>query len=124
MVEAVDVVPKLPQGLYASLMSSKWKERKEALDELLKVLGSALRIKDAPELNDVAKALAGRMSDANINCVITAASCLEALAKGLMDDFSRFREVVIPPMLERLKERKQSVVDAIGAGLDAAFATV
>ena len=124
MVEAVDVVPRLPQGLQTSLMSSKWKERKEVLDDLLKVLSSTLRIKDSPELNDVVKGLAGRMGDANINCVITAALCLESLAKGLMEGFARFREVTIPPILERMKERKQSVVDALAAALDAAFATV
>ena len=122
--EEVDVVPKLPSTLQASLSSSKWKERKEVLDDLLVVLNAAPRIKDAPELADVVKRLAGRMTDANINCVMTAANCLEALAKGMMSNFGRFREVVVPPMLDRLKERKQNVTDAIGNALDAAFASV
>lgn len=124
LAEAADIIPKLPSGLYASLSSSKWKERKEALDELAAVLTSTLRIKDGPELVDVVKALSGRMSDANINCVIVAATCLEALSKGLGGGFGRFRETVVPPMLERLKERKQSVVDALGSALDASFSTV
>lgn len=122
--DEVDIVPKLPSGLQAALASSKWKERKEALDDLAAVLAATPRIKDAPELGDVVKGLAGRMTDANINCVIAAAVCLEGLAKGLMDKFSRFRETVVPPMLERMKERKQSVTDALGLALDAVFATV
>ena len=80
-------------------------------------------MQDAPELGDIIKALAGKMSDVNINCVITAANCLEAFAKGLMDSFAKHKEVVIPPMLARMKERKPSVTDALGTALDAIFAT-
>jgi cytoskeleton-associated protein 5 len=53
-----------------------------------------------------------------------AAQCLEGLAKGLMGKFARYREIVVPPMLERLKERKATVTDTIGVALDAIFETV
>ncbi|KAK2466947.1 hypothetical protein APHAL10511_001205 [Amanita phalloides] len=123
--EPVDIVPKLSSTLQANLKSSKWKERKEALDDLSALLSSNPRIKDAPELAELAKSLATRIaSDANINCVMVAAKCLEDLARGMMNSFSKFREVVIPPMLERLKERKANVTDSIGAALDAVFSTV
>jgi cytoskeleton-associated protein 5 len=107
------------------LTSSKWKERKEALDELLIVLKAALRIKDASELGELAKSLATRVQgDANVNCVMVAANCLEALANGLSNSFAKHREAVVPPMLERLKERKANITDTIGAALDAVFKTV
>ncbi|THU90725.1 ARM repeat-containing protein [Dendrothele bispora CBS 962.96] len=122
--EPVDIVPKLPGTFSTALTSSKWKERKEVLDELQTLLSSTPRIKEAPELGEVAKALATRIqSDANINCVMVAAGCMEGLAKGLMTSFARYRETVVPPMLERLKERKANVTDAIGAALDAVFLT-
>ena len=118
-------MPKLPANLQASLGSSKWKDRKEALDELLTLLNNTPRIKDAPQLGDLAKSLATCIhKDANINCVMTAANCLEALAKGVMAPFGKYRESIVGPMLERLKERKANVTDAIGAALDAVFATV
>ncbi|CAK5264576.1 unnamed protein product [Mycena citricolor] len=120
--EPVDV--KLPGSLHAMLGSSKWKERKEMLDDLLALINAAPRIKDGPEMGDLAKALAGRIqSDANIACVMTAAACMEALAKGMMNSFGRYRETVVAPMLERMKERKATVTDAIGTALDAIFAT-
>ncbi|KAF8504055.1 microtubule associated protein [Hysterangium stoloniferum] len=118
--DEVDVVSKLPSGYHGALSSSKWKERKDTLDEILTAV-SVLKIKDAPEFGELIKALAGRMGDANINCVMVAAGCIEALAKGLMTAFGRFREVVVPPMLARLKERKQNVVDSLGTALDAVF---
>ena len=125
MAEEMDIIPKLPSDLYKNLASSKWKERKEALDDLSALLKSSLRIKDGPEIGELAKSLATRINgDANVMCVIVAANCLEALADGLMTAFSRHREAVVPPVLERLKERKANVTDAIGLALDAVFRTV
>lgn len=122
--EEVNIVPKLPSNMQAGLGSSKWKERKEVLDQLQTLLSNTPRIHEAPELGDLAKSLATCIhKDANINCVMIAANCLEGLAKGLMGSFTRYRESVVPPMLERLKERKVNVTDAIGAALDAVFTT-
>jgi cytoskeleton-associated protein 5 len=121
----VDIVPKLSPSLHTDLKSSKWKERKEALDDLATLVSSTPRIKDAGELSELAKSLASCIAkDANINCVIVAANCLEELAKGMVETFGKYREAVVPLMLERLKERKVNVTDAIGAALDAVFATV
>ncbi|KAF7363414.1 Microtubule associated protein [Mycena sanguinolenta] len=119
-VDPVDV--KLPPSLHSLLTSSKWKERKEVLDELLTLLTSTPRIKDGPEIGELSKALAGRIqSDANVNCVMTAAACLETLVKAMKGSFARYREIVVAPMLERLKERKANVTDSIGDALDAVF---
>ena len=89
------------------------------------LLNATPRIKDSPELAELVKSLVTRVQgDANINCVIVAAQCIEALAKGMMNAFGRYREATIPLMLERLKERKTTVTDTIGVALDAIFHTV
>lgn len=122
--EEVDIVSKLPQDM-ARLTSSKWKDRKEVLDELHALITGTQRIKEAGELGDLAKQLATCVQkDANVICVTAAAGCVEGLAKGIMTPFGRYRESVVPPMLERLKERKATVTDAIGNALDAVFTTV
>lgn len=115
----------MPGNFYGNFKSTKWKERKEALDELQTLLKATPRIKDSPELGELAKSLASCIhKDVNINCVTVAASCLEELAKGLTNALARYRESLVPPMLERLKERKPSITDAIGNALDAVFQTV
>lgn len=125
LAEEEDITPKLPSNLHANLASSKWKERKEGLDDLLTLINATQRIKDAPEIGDLSKTLASKVqSDANINCVMVAAQCVEGLAKATKGSYGRYRESVVPPMLERLKERKAAVTDTIGAALDAVFATV
>jgi cytoskeleton-associated protein 5 len=122
--EPVDIVPKLPSSLKAGLVSSKWKERKEVLDELLTLVNATPRIKDTSEFGELARSLATCIhKDANINCVMVAAGCIEGLAKGIMAPFGRYRESLVGPMLERLKERKANVTDSIGAALDAVFTT-
>ncbi|KAL1735292.1 armadillo-type protein [Schizophyllum commune] len=122
--EIVDIGPKLPPSWQGPLASSKWKERKEVLDAMAELFGATPRIKDTAEIGDIAKALALRIqSDANVACVQTAAAAMEHLAKGVMAPFGRYREQIVPPMIERLKERKASVTDAIGAALDAVFST-
>ncbi|KAG8798707.1 Microtubule-associated protein, microtubule dynamics during spindle orientation, partial [Serendipita sp. 398] len=124
-VSETDVVAKFPPDLYANLASSKWKDRKTALDDLAAVLTPMQKIKDSPpEFAELVKALAGRMPDANIMCVMAAAACVEGLAKGLGSPFGRYREIIVTPMIDRLKERKQNVTDALGLALDAVFATV
>lgn len=123
--EEVDIVPKMAKDFYSSLKSSKWKERKEALDDLQTTIKAIPRIKDSPELGELAKSLATCIhKDINVNCVIVAANCLEELAKGLSSAFAKYRESIVPPMLERLKERKANITDAIGNALDAVFETV
>ncbi|KAI6106429.1 armadillo-type protein [Pisolithus croceorrhizus] len=116
LTDPVNIVSKFPSNMQASLASSKWKERKEVLDELLTL--------DTPEISDLSKSLAVCIQkDANVNCVVTAANVLEGLARGVMEPFGKLREALVLPILERLKERKASVTDAIGAALDAIFLT-
>jgi cytoskeleton-associated protein 5 len=118
-------VPKFPANLHTNLASSKWKERKEALDELLALINATPRIKEAPDYGELTKTLATMIhKDANVNCVIVAAQCLDGLAKGMMGSFARYREVIVPHMMERLKERKANVTDPIQAALDSIFTTV
>lgn len=119
LAEPVDVLPKVPKDLHDQLGSSKWKDRKEALDALYNAI-NVPRIKDGP-YDDIVRALAKCMKDANIAVVTVAANCVDLLAKGLRNGFIKYRSVIMVPMLERLKEKKQSVADALGQALDAVF---
>ncbi|KAF2449289.1 ARM repeat-containing protein [Karstenula rhodostoma CBS 690.94] len=119
--EAVNVISKVPADYSERMASSKWKDRKEALDDLHKVL-EVPKIADGP-FDDLVRTFAKSMKDANIMVVITAAGCVELLAKGLKRGFSKYRSTIMSPMMERLKEKKQTVADALGNALDAVFAS-
>lgn len=119
LAEPVDVLSKVPGDFLEQVASSKWKERKEAVEALHGLL-NVPKIKDGP-FNDIAQALAKCMKDANIAVVTAAANCIDLLAKGLRSSFGKHRSVVMPPMMERLKEKKQTVADALGQALDSVF---
>lgn len=85
--EAVNVFPKIPKDLQERVASSKWKDRKEALDELHTAINHP-RIQEG-QFDDILRALAKCMKDANIAVVMVAANCIELLAKGLKKGFSR-----------------------------------
>lgn len=119
--EAVDVYSQIPKDFNERLASSKWKDRKDALDDLHKVL-NVPRIAEGP-FDDLIRGFAKSMKDANISVVMTAANCVELLAKGLKKSFAKYRSSIMNPIMERLKEKKQAVADALGAALDAVFAS-
>lgn len=119
LAEPQDVASKVPSSFHDQLASSKWKDRKEAVDALHQIL-SVPRIKDG-DFNEVVRGLAKCMKDANVAVVTTAAQCIELLCKGLRRNFGKYRGVVMQPIMDRLKEKKASVAEALGAALDGAF---
>lgn len=121
LAEPVDVLSKIPKDFHDNLSSSKWKDRKEALDALYSII-NVPRIKDGP-FDDIVRALAKCMKDANIAVVTVAANCIDLLAKGLKSSFGKHRATIMAPIMERLKEKKQSIADALGQALDSVFAS-
>lgn len=120
LAEPVDVLDKVPKDLYENLASSKWKDRKEALDAFY-VAANVDRIKDG-SFDEIIQGLAKCVAkDANIAVVMVAANCVDVLAKGLRKGFSKYRGRIMGPIMERLKEKKQTVADALGQALDSVF---
>lgn len=119
LAEPQDVLKSIPGDFYDRLASSKWKDRKEALEALF-ALVNVPRIKDG-DFSEVNRSLAKCMKDANIAVVTQAAQCIELIAKGLRKGYAKYRSTVMQPIMERLKEKKVSVADALGAALDQVF---
>jgi cytoskeleton-associated protein 5 len=129
LLDPVDVLSKFPSDLEESLASTKWKDRLKALEECNKVLSQPQNARilesNIDAYGPLAQALGAKCkSDANVNVVIEAAKVLEGLARGIGKPFGRFRAMIMPGCLDRLKERKATVVEALGKALDAVFSTV
>lgn len=121
LAEPQDVTKNIPPNFSDMLASSKWKDRKEAVEGLYKAL-DVPRIQDS-DFNEINRGLAKCMKDANVAVVTQAAQCIEALAKGLRKGYAKYRTVVMQPIMDRLKEKKVTVADALGGALDAVFAS-
>ncbi|GAA5944540.1 Stu2p [Sporobolomyces koalae] len=122
LATAIPIVTALPADFYTHLASSKWKDRKElALEPLLQVLNSSLKYDPSADYADLVTALNGRMTDANVLCVVLAAQAIDKLAQGLRLDFKPYKSLITTGLLARTKEKKQNVLDALGNALDAVY---
>jgi hypothetical protein len=122
LAEPVDINAKIPENFHEMVASTKWKDRKEAL-EALYTEANVPRIKEG-HYDDIIRALAKCMKDANVAVVTVAANCIEAIANGLRKGFMKHKGTVLGPILDRLKEKKQGVIDALSKALDAIFNAV
>ena len=122
LAEPVDIRRNLPPEFNEWIISSKWKERKDALDALL-TNAKVPRIRE-DNYSDLVGILGRCMKDANIVVVTVAAQCVEAIARGLRKPFGQYKHLVMMPMVEKLKERKTSVVEALANAMDGVFSAV
>lgn len=118
---AVDAAKNIPDDLDDRIASKKWSDRKEVLDEIFAAVNHPL-LQDGM-YDTVVRACAKSMKDANIAVVTSAANVITALAKGLRKSFAKNRNIILSPMLERYKEKKQTVTDALSAACDAVFSS-
>ncbi|TXT09213.1 hypothetical protein VHUM_02687 [Vanrija humicola] len=128
LLDPVDVLALFPADLSERLASSKWKDRLESIEECNKVLAQPqngrISTSNAAAYSSLVQTLGTKChKDANVNVVMEAAKLLEGLAKGLGKSFGQFRGVTMTGLMERLKERKAAVVEALGKALDAIFLT-
>lgn len=119
LAEPQEVLKNIPDDFYDKLASSKWKDRKEACEALF-ALVNVPKVKDG-DFGEVNRALAKCMKDANVAVVTQAAQCIEALGKGMRRSYGKYRTTVMQPIMDRLKEKKAAIADALGAALDQVF---
>lgn len=122
LLEAVEILSKLPKDFYDKIEAKKWQERKEAL-EAVEVLVKKPKL-EAGDYADLVKALKKVVGkDTNVMLVALAAKCLTGLAVGLRKKFGQYAGHVVPTILEKFKEKKPQVVQALQEAIDAIFLT-
>uniref|UniRef100_A0A8C2X274 Cytoskeleton associated protein 5 n=1 Tax=Cyclopterus lumpus TaxID=8103 RepID=A0A8C2X274_CYCLU len=122
LLEAVEILSKIPKDFYDKIEAKKWQERREAL-EAVEALTKNLKLENG-DYGDLVRALKKVVGkDANVMLVSAAAKCLAALASGLRKKFGTYAGQVVPTILEKFKEKKPQVVQALQEAIDAIFLT-
>ncbi|KZV45890.1 hypothetical protein F511_32448 [Dorcoceras hygrometricum] len=118
LVDPVDILAPLDKsGFWEGVKATKWSERKEAVAELTK-LASTKRI--APgDFSEVCRTLKKIITDVNIAVAVEAIQALGNLSRGLRTHFSTNSRVLLPVLLEKLKEKKPTLVEALTQTLQA-----
>ncbi|KAK2583775.1 hypothetical protein KPH14_009682 [Odynerus spinipes] len=123
LIEAVDILSKLPKDFYEKLEAKKWQERKEALEILEKLLLNPKL--ESGDYGEMVKALKKVISkDTNVLVVTLAGKCLTGLATGLRKRFQPYAISCLAAILEKFREKKQSVVQTLREAADAIFLSV
>ncbi|XP_026166581.1 cytoskeleton-associated protein 5 isoform X2 [Mastacembelus armatus] len=122
LLEAVEILSKIPKDFYEKIEAKKWQERKEALEAVEALIKNPkLEPGDYGDLVRALKKVVGK--DANVMLVSMAAKCLAGLATGLRKKFGTYAGHVVPAILEKFKEKKPQVVQALQEAIDAIFLT-
>uniref|UniRef100_G3PLZ9 Cytoskeleton associated protein 5 n=1 Tax=Gasterosteus aculeatus aculeatus TaxID=481459 RepID=G3PLZ9_GASAC len=122
LLEAVEILSKIPKDFYDKIEAKKWQERKEAV-EAVEALTKNPKLENG-DYGDLVRALKKVVGkDANVMLVSAAAKCLAALASGLRKKFGTYAGQVVPTILEKFKEKKPQVVQALQEAIDAIFLT-
>ncbi|XP_043688647.1 protein MOR1 isoform X3 [Telopea speciosissima] len=118
LVDPVDILTPLEKsGFWDGVKAAKWAERKEAVAELTK-LASTKRI--APgDFTEVCRMLKKLITDVNIAVAVEAIQAIGNLARGLRTHFSGSSRFILPVLLEKLKEKKPTLTDALTQTLQA-----
>ncbi|MEJ1278442.1 cytoskeleton associated protein 5 [Cricetulus griseus] len=110
------------QNINSVQEAKKWQERKEALEAVeVLVKNPKLEAGDYADLVKALKKVVGK--DTNVMLVALAAKCLTGLAVGLRKKFGQYAGHVVPTILEKFKEKKPQVVQALQEAIDAIFLT-
>ncbi|CAF4726258.1 unnamed protein product, partial [Rotaria sp. Silwood2] len=122
MLEAANVLDRLPKEFFEKIESKQWKDRKEVLDELLTLLTQNPKLAPEADYFELIKALSKIISkDSNIPVVLVTAKCMTALAKGLRKAFKNYTINVLEVCLDRFREKKPNVIEALRETCEASY---
>ncbi|CAL9199780.1 unnamed protein product [Musa hybrid cultivar] len=118
LVDPVDILTPLDKsGFWDGVKAVKWSERRDAVAELTK-LSSTKRI--APgDFSELCRTLKKLVTDVNLAVSVEAIQAVGNLAKGLRNHFAASSRFLLPVLLEKLKEKKPVMTEALTQALQA-----
>ncbi|GJM92767.1 hypothetical protein PR202_ga09263 [Eleusine coracana subsp. coracana] len=118
LVDPVDILTPLEKsGFWDGVKATKWSERRDAVAELTK-LASTKKI--APgDFHEVSRTLKKLITDVNLAVSVEATQAIGNLARGLRAQFSGNARMLLPVLLEKLKEKKPTMTEALSQTLQA-----
>ncbi|GMT13277.1 hypothetical protein PFISCL1PPCAC_4574, partial [Pristionchus fissidentatus] len=125
-LEEVNVMEMWPADQRKNVTSTKWAERKDALQALLELIEKNPRLfaKSTTVYGEIIDELKKiLLKDSNVNVVAVAIKVVGALARGLRRHFGGFVGMIWTPLLEKAKDKKAGVKEALPSCLDAVAAT-
>lgn len=122
LLDPVDVVTQIPSDFWELVSSAKWKERYDALSALIPIFEKAPRMNVKSDYSAITNDLLRIVQkDTNQMCATQAIQLLRLLALGLRHKFDQYATKTLEAVVERFKEKKQSVIEVVTSAIDAIF---
>lgn len=118
ITEPSPVISKLTDTFHQGIHSSKWSERRDALDELNKLTSKPrLAVENYGDI--INKIVAIIEKEANVPVTKAAIEVVEKLCNGLRVDFSSYARPLLPHMIQRFKMKQQVICESVHSALHA-----
>lgn len=119
ILSAVELFPRFGDSFCEKVLGAgKWTEKKEFLEEMLKVINvPKLSAKDSSELSTLFSTLKKLLNDNNTVVVQLTVQLIGVLAKGLRKAFSSCK-YLFPVLLEKFKDKRTGLVEEIKKTLE------
>ncbi|CAD8051018.1 unnamed protein product [Paramecium sonneborni] len=111
LVEAVEVFAKYTDTWCEKVFQiEKWQEKKEQLDNLQKSC-SVPKILPSPNIYSVVQLLKKLLNEQQMIISTQCIKIIGCMANGLRKNFNQYAKIIIFPVLTKLKDKKQNIVD-------------
>ncbi|XP_072953995.1 protein MOR1-like isoform X1 [Typha angustifolia] len=112
LLDPVDILAPLEKsGFWEGVKATKWSERRDAVAELTK-LASTKKIA-VGDFTEVCRTLKKLVTDVNLAVSVEAIQAIGNIARGLRNHFSGNSRFLLPVLLEKLKEKKPVLTEAL-----------
>ncbi|AMD18661.1 HBL241Cp [Eremothecium sinecaudum] len=120
LLPVVSIMKNFPPDFEAQTKSPKWKDRVEALQKVYdEILKPAKKLDQSDDYSLYIRILVQILvKDANLQAATTAANSVAHLVTCLREGIAPYAPSVLDALLQRTKEKKPSVSEAVGEALD------
>uniref|UniRef100_A0AAF5D4A5 TOG domain-containing protein n=1 Tax=Strongyloides stercoralis TaxID=6248 RepID=A0AAF5D4A5_STRER len=119
-MDPFDLIASIPSSFEEMLMSKKWLERKEAIENLVNIASKHDDLDPKASYHRLCDQLKQVIAkDANINVAAMAAKLVTILAKGLRNKFKDYGTPFVGVIFEKFKEKKPTLREPLCEAIDA-----
>eukprot|EP00463_Aulacantha_scolymantha_P005611 TRINITY_DN699_c0_g1_i1.p1 TRINITY_DN699_c0_g1~~TRINITY_DN699_c0_g1_i1.p1 ORF type:complete len:301 (+),score=57.28 TRINITY_DN699_c0_g1_i1:508-1410(+) len=121
LIESTDLMKELSEDWNEKVVSKKWKDKKDAVEELMVLLPKVTKIKLDGSFVDLMGTMQKLVKDTNVNVLNAAIKTVLMIIEKTEKKFSPFAKKTLLALLPTLKEKKLSIAKPMNDACDLLF---
>lgn len=122
-MDEAEVLSKLPKDFFEKVLdkAAKWQARLELVNTALLPLIGVARITKNASYTELTKAIRELIMEAQMPLTLVGIKCVQLMAGCLRSDFAPYVRHILPPLFEKFREKKTSLLDLLDVTLTTLF---